>query len=106
MQFVECKICCRIVDNFEFFLQNFVCVCVFFLSLLQSLQFRRRGIFGRIVGKDFVVEFCVIFEFVAIFAVQKKRNLLQIFFVILSLLHFFAVQKKRNLLQNFIFLLF
>jgi hypothetical protein len=42
---------------------------------LQSLQFRRRGIFGRIVGKDFVVEFCVIFEFVAIFAVQKNWNL-------------------------------
>jgi hypothetical protein len=31
--------------------------CVFFWSLLQLLQFRRRGIFGTIVGKDFVVEF-------------------------------------------------
>jgi hypothetical protein len=62
------------VDNFVFFWAEF---CVYFWSLLQSLQFTRRGIFGRIFGKDFVVEFCVIFEFVAIFVVQKKWNLLQ-----------------------------
>jgi hypothetical protein len=31
-------------------------------NLLQSLQFRRKGIFGRIIGKHFATEFRIFFS--------------------------------------------
>ncbi len=84
--------------------------CDHFWSLLQSLQFKRRGIFGRIVGEDFFGRILCYFwvccnfcssEEVAFVAELLHKILLQLFFRYFEFVAIFAVQKTRNLLQNF-----